>query len=142
MLSRSVVSDSATPQTVTHQAPLSMEFSRQEYWSGLPLPTPDKVLALLLNGDIMQVIYQYKHQNHPTCLLKMMISELHSTHAKSKSLEDGPRNILMQEAQKSIIILTLSSTYRTSQSSENFFLGINSCSLCMTLSFCEVRPPG
>ena len=30
----------ATPWTVTHQALLSMEFSRQEYWSGFPLPTP------------------------------------------------------------------------------------------------------
>ena len=30
----------ATPWTVTHQALLSIEFSRQEYWSGLPLPTP------------------------------------------------------------------------------------------------------
>ena len=30
----------ATPGTVAHQAPLSMEFSRQEYWSGLPFPTP------------------------------------------------------------------------------------------------------
>ena len=29
-----------TPRTVTHQAPLSMEFSRQEYWSGLPFPPP------------------------------------------------------------------------------------------------------
>ena len=28
----------ATPWTVAHQAPLSMEFSRQEYWSGLPFP--------------------------------------------------------------------------------------------------------
>ena len=26
--------------TVAHQAPLSMEFSRQEYWSGLPSPSP------------------------------------------------------------------------------------------------------
>ena len=26
--------------TVDYQAPLSMEFSRQEYWSGLPFPTP------------------------------------------------------------------------------------------------------
>ena len=26
--------------TVDHQAPLSMEFSRQEYWRGLPSPTP------------------------------------------------------------------------------------------------------
>ena len=32
--------DSATPWTVAHQAPLSMEFSRQEYWSGLPCPHP------------------------------------------------------------------------------------------------------
>ena len=30
----------ATPWTVAHQAPLFMEFSRQEYWSGLPLPSP------------------------------------------------------------------------------------------------------
>ena len=31
---------SATPWTVTHQAPLSMGFSRQEYWNGLPRPPP------------------------------------------------------------------------------------------------------
>ena len=30
----------ATPWTVACQMPLSMEFSRQEYWSGLPFPTP------------------------------------------------------------------------------------------------------
>ena len=37
----SVVSDCiVTPWTVAHQAPLSMEFSRQEYWSGLPFPFP------------------------------------------------------------------------------------------------------
>ena len=30
----------ATPWTVAHQVPLSMEFSRQEYWSGLPFPSP------------------------------------------------------------------------------------------------------
>ena len=29
-----------TPWMVAHQAPLSTEFSRQEYWSGLPFPTP------------------------------------------------------------------------------------------------------
>ena len=31
---------SAAPWTVACQAPLSMEFSRQEYWSGLPFPIP------------------------------------------------------------------------------------------------------
>ena len=30
----------ATPWTAAHQAPSSMGFSRQEYWSGLPLPSP------------------------------------------------------------------------------------------------------
>ena len=35
------MSDSETPKTVTHQAPLSMGFSRQEYWSGLPFPSPE-----------------------------------------------------------------------------------------------------
>ena len=30
----------ATPWMVAHQAPLLMGFSRQEYWSGLPFPTP------------------------------------------------------------------------------------------------------
>ena len=29
-----------TPGTVTYQAPLSMGLSRQEYWSGVPLPSP------------------------------------------------------------------------------------------------------
>ena len=29
-----------TPWTVAHQAPLSTGFSRQEYWSGLPFPSP------------------------------------------------------------------------------------------------------
>ena len=33
-----VVSDSVTPWTVVCQVPLSIEFSRQEYWSGLPVP--------------------------------------------------------------------------------------------------------
>ena len=30
----------ATPKTATHQAPLSLGFSRQEHWSGLPFPSP------------------------------------------------------------------------------------------------------
>jgi len=34
------MSDFVTPWTVACQAPLSMGFSRQEYWSGLPFPPP------------------------------------------------------------------------------------------------------
>ena len=39
----------ATPQTVARQAPLSMEFSRQEYRSGLPFPPPEHVQELDLS---------------------------------------------------------------------------------------------
>ena len=39
-VSCSVLSDFASPWTVGLQAPLSLEFSRQEYWSGLPVPSP------------------------------------------------------------------------------------------------------
>ena len=38
-VSHSVVSDSLQPHGL-HPAPLSMEFSRQGYWSGLPFPSP------------------------------------------------------------------------------------------------------
>ena len=37
--SHTVVLDSETPWTAARQAPLSVEFSRQEYWSGLPCPS-------------------------------------------------------------------------------------------------------
>ena len=36
-----------TPWTAAYQAPPSMGFSRQEYWSGLPLPSPEDVTELL-----------------------------------------------------------------------------------------------
>ena len=36
----------ATPWTVACQAPLSMGFSRQEYWSGLPFPSPESLPGL------------------------------------------------------------------------------------------------
>ena len=41
VLRRSAVSESfETPWTAACQAPLPMEFSRQEYWSGVPFPPP------------------------------------------------------------------------------------------------------
>ena len=40
MLSHSVLSDSVIPWTVARQAPLSIGFPRQEYWSGSPFPSP------------------------------------------------------------------------------------------------------
>ena len=45
--SLSQVQLSAIPRTVAYQAPLSMAFSRQEYWSGLPFPSKTNINQLL-----------------------------------------------------------------------------------------------
>ena len=45
MKSLSRVQPSATPWTAAYQAPPSMAFSRQEYWSGVPLPSPAYLLG-------------------------------------------------------------------------------------------------
>ena len=42
-----------TPWTVAHQAPLSMGFSRQEYWSGFPCPPPGIFPMLGLNPGLL-----------------------------------------------------------------------------------------
>ena len=41
-----------TPETAAHQAPLSLGFSRQEHWSGLPFPSPMHEYDQMLNHDI------------------------------------------------------------------------------------------
>ena len=46
--SLSCVRPSATPWTAAYQAPPSMGFSRQEYWSGVPLPSPHYILFGLI----------------------------------------------------------------------------------------------
>ena len=46
---------SATPWTAAHQAPPSMVFSRQEYWSGVPLPSPwgkSKLKGLVRQAEV------------------------------------------------------------------------------------------
>ena len=43
--SLSRVRPSATPWTAAHQVSLPMQFSRQEYWSGVPLPSPTEPLG-------------------------------------------------------------------------------------------------
>ena len=42
----------ATPWTAAYQAPPSMGFSRQEYWSGLPLPSPNTSICAILYNKI------------------------------------------------------------------------------------------
>ena len=47
----------ATPWTVAHQAPPFMGFSRQEYWSGVPLPSPKIWLGQRKWGSIKYLVF-------------------------------------------------------------------------------------
>ena len=85
----SVMTDSLQPQTVAHQAPLSMGFTRQEYWSGLPcppprdLPTPGieppSLMSPALQGDSLPLSHQgspLDHQRSPYFFFNWSIVDL------------------------------------------------------------------
>ena len=55
----------ATPRAITYQAPLSMGFSRQEYWSGLPLPSPEHLPNPEIKPGLRhcrKTLYRLSHQ--------------------------------------------------------------------------------
>ena len=61
----------AAPWAVAHQAPPSMEFSRQEYWNGLPFPTPGdlpdpgiKPMSLAFSALAGRFFTKTNHVNH------------------------------------------------------------------------------
>ena len=45
----------ATPETVAHQAPRSTGFSRHEYWSGLPFPSPGELPDLGIEPRFLEL---------------------------------------------------------------------------------------
>ena len=70
---------SATPWTAACQAPPSMGFSRQEYWSGVPLPSPRDVLLKIIKrrfpllkrkletfDELLEIFKQESDQNRGT----------------------------------------------------------------------------
>ena len=58
----------ATSWIIAHQAPLSVEFSRQAYWSGLPFPSPGIFPTQGLNLGLLhcrRILYHLSHQGNP-----------------------------------------------------------------------------
>ena len=67
-VSHSVVSDSCDPMDCSPQAPLSMEFSKQEYWSGLPFHFPRELPDLGIeprSPHCRQILYCLSYQGSP-----------------------------------------------------------------------------
>ena len=67
-----------TPWTVAHQPPLTMRFSRQEYWSGLSGPPPEElpnpgIKPMTPSSPALQVdSLQLTHQGDVLCILPQM----------------------------------------------------------------------
>ena len=71
----------ATPWTVARQGPLSMEFSRQEYWSGQPSPSPQIFPAQESNSGLLycrQILYCLSSQGSLLILSKAEIKSYRS----------------------------------------------------------------
>ena len=79
-----------TLRTKVHQAPLSIEFSRQEYWNGLPCPPPRIFLTqgslipdlLLVPMDLptVDILWKRNHRKYVTfcvCLLSLNVFKVH-----------------------------------------------------------------
>ena len=65
-----------TPWTVACQAPLSMRFSRQEYWSGLSFPSPCR-----------QILYCLSHQGSPNLHTAVCQLYLNKTGRRKKGIQ-------------------------------------------------------
>ena len=67
-----VTFDSAIPWTVASQAPLSLGFSRQEHWSGLPFPSLGDLPNPRIDPGLLhcrQIPYHLSYQGSPNWLL-------------------------------------------------------------------------
>ena len=69
----------ATPWTGAYQAPPSMEFSRQVYWSGVPLPSPyqtAKKLIMVMEGQ--RTVWSGGMENHWITMKRRFVTESES----------------------------------------------------------------
>ena len=76
----------ATPWTVAYQAPPPMEFSRREYWSGVPFPSPGDLpnpgiepRSPALQADVYHLSHQWSHIYIYGCVLSCSV-QLFETH--------------------------------------------------------------
>ena len=69
----------ATPWTAAYQAPPSMGFSRQEYWSGVPLPSP-----ILLSSMLLKQSKQTKNPKSKREVSHSFNGHLHSIHSMQR----------------------------------------------------------
>ena len=90
----------ATLWTVACQAPLSMQFSRQEYWSGLPCPSPGNPLNPGIEPGSFKILYCLSHQGIPRYIAETVLNKVNF----HEMLSTGPATKRGGLNQKSIVI--------------------------------------
>ena len=85
-----------TPVTVAHQAPLSMEFSRQGYWSAMPFPLP---------GDLTDPEIEPAFPDSPALTGGFFTTEPHINKARSPQTQKGRWKREKQNNKKKKMIL-------------------------------------
>ena len=85
------------PRTVAHQAPLSMEFSRQEYWSWLPFPPPGTVpdpgvKAASADSPALVCSLPLSHLGNPHLQIALVIKWQRPIQGSSKKKNDNDRD--------------------------------------------------
>ena len=89
----------ATPWTAAYQAPPSMGFSRQEYWSGVPLPSPgwlsSKVLMQLMVWQWSQwLIYNSENPSALRNYFKLTLPVLYKWNNKAQMIAQSVYNMV------------------------------------------------
>ena len=79
----------ATPWTAAYQAPLSMGFSRQEYWSGLPLPSRVTLLQSLIIFWTIHLINCFKSSHHFRWRLSHILGDTRNNNLWNKQNTNG-----------------------------------------------------
>ena len=89
------------PWTVAHQAPLYMEFSRQEYWSGLLFPPPGHLLHPGIEPMSLVSPALAREFFTTSTTREAAISKVHGrqTGMKGELFQKNPLNILKEESE-------------------------------------------
>ena len=86
-----------TTWTVAYQAPPSMEFSRQEYWSGLPFPSPGIFLTQGSNPGLLHcrlMLYRLSHQGSSSTYILLVHSSTYILLSNKQEWRNDSHNYL------------------------------------------------
>ena len=101
------------PWTIACQAPRSIGFPRQEYWSGLPVPSPGDLPYQELSPGLLhcrQILYQLSYEGSPTHLLSRRERERQRERDRERSVINSRMRIsgfVFYHRENNIIVLSV-----------------------------------